>query len=166
MNNTCQITLKGGEVTTVNADMFEKLNAHVWTRGSRGGYVKRYLPRNGGKVVVEWMHRVVNATPDDLKTDHVNGDKLDNRRENLRSATTSQNGANAPKRAKNASSQYKGVTWHKKSKRWKSVLEVQGREYSCACLTERDAAIAYNRLAQMHFGEFAFLNDVGDDKTN
>ncbi len=96
--------------------------------------------------------------------DHKNGNTLDHQRENLRSCTRSQNGANSKKRTyfKNRpmSSQYKGVHWH--YKKWEAQICVSGNYiYLGRFISEHDAAQAYNEAAQKYFGEFAKLNQLG-----
>ena len=59
------------------------------------------------------MHRFLMSAPTNRMVDHVNGDKLDNRRENLRLATSSENQAN--RRAVRGASKFKGVTWQKRT---------------------------------------------------
>jgi HNH endonuclease/AP2 domain len=68
------------------------------------------------------LHRVIwimlfNQIPDGFYIDHINGNKIDNRLENLRLATNSQNQQNRPA-PKNSSSGYRGVTWHKQVNKW------------------------------------------------
>jgi len=97
--------------------------------------------------------------------DHKNRDTLDHQRENLRLCTRSQNGANSKKRThfKNipTSSQYKGVHWY--YKKWQAQICVNGNRIYLGRFThERDAAYAYNKSAQEHFGEFAKLNQIGE----
>jgi len=62
-----------------------------------------------------YMHRVVNNTPDNLQTDHINHNQLDNRRINLRSVTNQQNAFNASLNKANTSGT-KGVSWSKERK--------------------------------------------------
>jgi hypothetical protein len=59
--------------------------------------------------------------------DHINGDKTDNRWANLRAATPSQNKENIHRPQANNKSGFLGVTWHKRDRRWRATLRVQGR---------------------------------------
>jgi len=89
--------------------------------------------------------------------DHINRIRHDNRIENLRLCTHTQNLGNMRPRVH----QYKGVTFCKSTNRWRAQITVN---YSHVCLgrhdTIEDAARAYNQAARDHFGEFAHLNDV------
>lgn len=96
------------------------------------------------------MHRVINQTPEGFKTDHRNGNGLDNRRHNLRTATHSQNMMNRRPNVK-GSSRYKGVSWHKQHRKWCAVI--QGRHIGLF-VNEREAALAYAARAAEKFGEF------------
>lgn len=87
-----QIKLTQGKFALVDDDDFERLNKFKWCIGS-GGYAIRDIKRNG-KNKREYMHRIINQTPKELFTDHINGNKLDNRKENLRNCTTKQNAMN------------------------------------------------------------------------
>jgi len=94
-----------------------------WHFRNAEGYLATRLP--GG--VVEALHRVVmGCTPGDgLVVDHVNGDRLDNRRENLRFVTTAQNAQNQGSRG--GSSRYRGVTWDRARGRWLAQACLDGR---------------------------------------
>lgn len=92
--------------------------------------------------------------------DHINGCPSDNRIENLREATRAQNGANM--RVRGGSSRFKGVTWHKPTKKWRAYTRVHGKRTSLGYFTsELEAAKAYNEAAVRYFGEFAKLNKIG-----
>lgn len=92
--------------------------------------------------------------------DHWNNNGLDNRRENLRIATPSQNGQNK-RLASNSTTKYKGVNWHKYGKFFVARITVDGkRVFLGNYRTAIEAAIAYNRGAIKHFGEFAKLNEI------
>jgi len=91
--------------------------------------------------------------------DHKNGNGLDNRKDNLRPSTSSQNSANTKKRTGTAS-QFKGVTRSRKN-RWEARIGFQGQRHSLGSYkTEREAALAYNQAAIKFFGAFARLNPV------
>lgn len=104
----------------VDADIYKSLKRYRW-RIHWNGYPVRYT---GDKVV--FMHRVVNDTPEGKQTDHINRNKLDNRRINLRTVTNSENRLNTGI-PKNNTSGYKGVRWHKIAKKWVAGTKLNGR---------------------------------------
>lgn len=84
--------------------------------------------------------------------DHINRQRDDNRIENLRPCTHSQNLGNARARVH----KYKGVTFCKATQKWRAQLNGHLGRFD----TMGEAAIAYNLAAIKHFGEFAYLNEV------
>lgn len=121
-----RIKLTQGKFTLVDNGDFEWLNQWKWYLNSKG-YAMRGK-RISGKQIMILMHRLINNTPEGLKfeTDHINRDKLDNRRENLRTATRSQNKINTNLRKDNTSG-YKGVSWNKNRNRWMAQLHINGK---------------------------------------
>lgn len=102
------------------------------------------------------MHRFLLDTPKGLDTDHKNGDRLDNRRENLRICEHSENLRNM-KTPKSNTSGYKGVS-KARSGRW--VVKIRNK--TVGTFTKKtDAARAYNSVAIEVFGEYARLNEIG-----
>jgi len=92
--------------------------------------------------------------------DHINGDKLDNRRVNLRPANPTEQQANTPK-PKNNTSGYKGVTWVAANRKWQAHLRYQRKlRHIGYFATPEEAALAYNEEARRLFGEFCRLNEV------
>jgi hypothetical protein len=126
-------------------------------------YHDQYAARQQeGRIV--WMHRLILglAADDPLESDHINHDKLDNRRENLRIASPSQNNVNRRKQA-GTSSRFIGVQWHKQSKKWRAVMQVNGKRKHLGYFPiedEIEAARAYNVAALETWGGFAYPNDV------
>jgi hypothetical protein len=132
--------------------------------------VKKYkwsIARDGYPVanvdgVTKKLHYYLMGKVSDCYIDHINGDKLDNRRENLRVATFSQNACNSDI-GKNNTSGFKGVYWDKKHKRWFSCITLAGKTHYLGNFpTKILAALRYNEAAKELFMEFACLNPVGD----
>jgi hypothetical protein len=158
------IPLSRGLYCVVDAADFERLSQWKWHANHPGSnpsrfYALRNRPvRDGGKRGIVSMHRQILDAPAGIEVDHVNGDSLDNRRANLRLATSSQNHANQGKRSKNSSG-YKGVSFVAQRNNWLAQISVDGKQMNLGRFpTRRDAARAYDRAALEHFGEFARLN--------
>jgi hypothetical protein len=97
----------------------------------------------------------VNGELPGAQVDHRNGVRTDNRFANLRPATSSQNRANSPRLARNTSG-VKGVCWDKWRKKWMARLQVAGQTRNLGrYISIDDAAAAYAKAANDHFGEFA-----------
>lgn len=147
----------------IDDDLAESLSVYKWYRSSYG-YVCRteYLGRSRGRPVTLHSH-VIPICQKGMHRDHINGDKLDNRRENLRVVTVRQNVINCKPKKKFADihSSFKGVSWHKRGRKWMAYIKVNRfRHYLGLFSDEREAAIAYNDAAVVHFGEYARLNPV------
>lgn len=151
------ILLSNGGFTIVDPERVEGLSKFKWRLGA-WGYVVRTNPGKGRHI---GMHReVMGANSTDPDVDHRYGDKLDNRRCNLRFATVSQNGANSKKRV-GCYSVYKGVTWDKRRGHWKAMIKVNYKMINLGRFSsEVDGAEAYNAAASKHFGEYAKLNAI------
>ena len=107
--------------------------------------------------VVYLMHH--GYIPDEI--DHCNRDKTDNRIENLRPATSSQNKGNIGL-LRNNQSGYRGVSQNSRSGKWHAQIKICGRQtYLGRYATPEQAALRYNEAARQYFGEFAYLNEVG-----
>ena len=158
---TKQIPLTGkkgaGLFALVDGCDFEELSQYRWYLDT-GGYACRSL--HGQRPNKESMHRRIMNAPSGMQIDHINHNKLDNRRENLRVATHTQNTQNrCPKPTD--SSRYKGVGWDKERSMWTAKISVNKRTVNLGRFTtQREAALAYNEAATKLFGEFAYLNDV------
>jgi len=110
------------------------------------------------------FHRLIlqafQPTEEDLVCDHINHVKTDNRLCNLRWATISQNSRHKLK-CKSSSSQYKGVSWAKKDKKWRAVCCVDGKNIHLGLFkTEEEGAKAYNDFVISKGLDFAILNEI------
>lgn len=123
-----------------------------WTLGA-GGYARAYTTFDGEEFGV-FMH-VALVGVDGMFVDHRNGNRLDNRRANIRLATRSQNNANRRGWSRFG---FKGVK-RQANGRFTAILQVDGRSLSFGTYGDAEqAALAYDRAALEHFGEFARLN--------
>lgn len=125
----------------------------VLFKGRSSNYVHAW---NGNQHV--YMHRLIAGAGPKQLVDHWNSDGLDNRRNNLRTASPSQNLANQrPQRGR--TSQYKGVYWDKARQRWTATIHINGKTRSLGRhKTEDAAARAYDHAATEAWGRFARLN--------
>lgn len=123
-------------------------------------YYAKYIPRENGKQKHEkvFLHKVIAeriGLDINLEIDHINQDKLDNRRCNLRAATRKQNARNMKRNCRNTSG-FKGVTWDKSRNKWLAQIKTDtntkhlGR-YDCPI----EAYKAYCKAAKKYHGEFA-----------
>lgn len=151
---TKQINLTRGKYAIVDDADFAYLSQWKWYCTSTG-YAARKEPRGHNL----YMHRLLANSPKGLETDHINGNKLDNRRSNLRPCTHSQNKGNEGLRSTNTSG-YKGVTWHKQRQKWNAHITHNRKNHSLGLYaTPEEASIAYNKEALKIFGNFAKPNE-------
>lgn len=135
-------------------------DTYLWAKDinwklSKFGYVSF---RKGTKRV--FLHRLVAQTPEDYITDHINGNRLDNLRSNLRVVTNKQNVWNSGLRNDNTSG-YRGVHFRKDRGRWTAEIKANGKKHCLGCYnTAEEAAVVYNRKAKELFGDFARLNAI------
>jgi len=121
-----------------------------------GGYWRVRL--NGAdwpahRIIWEWCHGVCLTADDEI--DHIDGDRMNNRIENLRKATRAQNQWNAKVRKDNTSG-FKGVSWHKRQKAWAANISINGKvKFLGAFNTPEEAHAVYTARAKELRGEFA-----------
>lgn len=106
------------------------------------------------------LHRFLMQAPPGIDVDHINGNKLDCRRDNMRFCTDAQNQQN--RKAKfQGYSQFKGAHWDKNRQFWMARIRIDKKlVYIGSFDTDKEAGAAYNETARKHFGEFASLNDL------
>lgn len=100
----------------------------VW-RLSSNGYAYRSVSRNGKKIALLLHRQLLSLGPDDFGVvDHINHDKLDNRRQNLRVVTHAENMQNRlPHRG--STSRYRGVYWHARKRKWRAVVRMNSKAH-------------------------------------
>lgn len=152
-----RIKLTQNKETQVSDEDFEYLNQFKWRINSRG-YVIRTGPRNKIKRMNYSMHREIMNPPNQLWVDHINNDKLDNRRENLRIVTPAQNQMGKRKSLNRRTSDYKGV--FKIKDKWTAAIMNNGKIMNLGMFnSEIEASEAYNNKAKELFGIYSKIGD-------
>lgn len=159
-----------GYEALVDDEDFELVSKYKWYPGFSGKNVYlqtfmweptgiRGVPGRNRSVM---LHRLIVGAQKGQVVDHVNHNTLDNRKDNLRVCSQRKNNANRVKNFKKTSSIYKGVGWHKATSRWRAYINLESKKHKSLGYfqTEREAAMAYNKVAAEVFGQFALLNDV------
>lgn len=148
-----------GKFALVDNEDFEYLNQWKWHL-SQWGYAVRSRHNKG-----IYMHKEVMKSPPGMIVDHKNMNILDNRKENLRIATKSQNLMNKSVPPQNTSG-YKGVYRHTVGTGfWRARITTNGKTIHLGLFKDiESAAQAYNKAAMAYFGEFAQLNTIEGGK--
>ena len=149
------IPLANGQSVLVDDADYEMLSHWKWSVAGRGYPIRGQYKQ--GKTRTVYMHRQLLLPDPGVEIDHINGDILDNRRENLRPASRQQNSSNQIPRVR--SSRYKGVSRWLDTGRWQAHIK---SDYETTRIgyfkDEVDAALAYDVAALRLFGEFARPN--------
>lgn len=154
------VELTQGYVAVVDDSDYERVSKHKWHALITCNLV--YAARNvtvHGKRKKSLMHRELSCCPNECVVDHINGNTLDNRTENLRLASFRENAANRSKINKSATSIYRGVYYDTARRRWRSQIKTSGKNKFLGHFTsEIDAAKAYDNAARTEYGDFARTN--------
>lgn len=137
----------------VDAEDYESLYSHKWGLTPNGYAVRRH--KRDGKTTTLAAHREIMGLKvgDEWYVDHKNGNKLDNRRENLRLCTNRENQWN--QKAHKDGSGLKGVCFDKKSGRWQtSIKNGKKVKYLGQYDSKEEAHEVYCLWADMLHGEF------------
>ncbi len=144
------VPLADGLYTVVNRGT-EKRFRSLWSR-TQGGYITFY---DTDKRRHQLLHRRLMGDPEGMVVDHINGNVLDNRLENLRIVTQAQNAINQGL-SKNNKSGYKGVNWDKGIKKWTAYITFQRTRYFLGAFDLLEDALEVREEAERKYhGEYA-----------
>lgn len=145
------IQLTQNKITIIDDEDFELISQYKWYYGNRyalsGSKIK-------GKQCTVYMHRLVMNAQEGDEVDHINLDKLDNRKLNLRFCTRSGNMQNS-KKHKNNTSGHKGVYWNKYAKKWRAQIVLNYKLIYLGYFKNiEDAVDAYAKASKKYHKEF------------
>lgn len=152
------ITLTKGMIAKVDDEDYEWLSKFSWYAHKERNkyYAVRKSKRSGGKQKMIYMHREILRSSVSMKCDHIDGDGLNNQKENLRVCTNQQNLMNRGPQQNNTTG-YKGVS--KTGARYYASINTNGSNiYLGSYEKPEDAAKAYDKKAKELFGDFAYQN--------
>jgi|SRR3989304_3226465 len=158
-----EIILASGHKVSFDDKDFDLVSAYNWylCKSKNERLYARGRLKINPRIRVQMHRLIVDLLPHE-DVDHRDDDGLNNQKDNLRKCSRSQNLQNKRKFPTHLNtSQYKGVCWDKINENWKARLYLEGKR---TCIgnfdSEITAAIAYNKAAQLFFGEFARLNQI------
>lgn len=151
------LALSKGKFTLVDEADFARVSDRPWSYSFNHGADEVTHSRRDGTPRI--LSRFIMSATDNVTIDHRDGNRLDNRRFNLREASNQQNLRNRHKSKSASTSSFKGVYFSRKADRWCAMIKFdrKGRHLG-SFLSEEDAAHAYDTAAREHFGTFACVN--------
>jgi hypothetical protein len=150
------IHLTQGLQTVIDDEDYEKVRQFRWYAARASKNTFRAISDGPGKSTL--LHRFILDAPRNMEVDHIDGNSLNNMRNNLRLCTHQQN-LSGQHTQSYKSSMYKGVTWRKDRNKWQASIKYNGKRISLGVhITQEDAAKAYDNMALKLFGEFARPN--------
>lgn len=157
-----EIDLGNGRTGLVDPEDWESLKIYKWRAASNSQkancnwYVRAFgIDRDGRKRDI-LMHRMIMDAPREMFVDHINGNGLDNRRANLRLCGNAENQANRVARHHPLHpTGFKGIQKRYGGKSWAAQLR---QTYLGSFDSAAIAALAYDKAAIRHYGDFARTN--------
>lgn len=159
MLDAVEIILANGEIAIVDKED-SWVNDYLWF--CKKGYVVRsstQKEKDAGLPSTISLHRQLLNYPE-KNVDHIDRNKLNNRRLNLRLATRSQNSMNRTNTKPSKTSKYKGVFWRNDRNKWVGQIFIGSKSSKYFNDDELEAATWYNNKAKELHGEFACLNEI------
>lgn len=142
----------GGVPFVVDTEDKDKVESICWSFDSHG-YLRGQPSMSNKKV---WLHRfIMGVTDSNICVDHIDHDKTNCRKSNLRLCTQAQNNMNMPKMKTNKSNHI-GVSWDKTNKKWRAHISVNNKTKTLGRYKNFDDAVKARRIAEeYYYGEFA-----------
>jgi hypothetical protein len=139
------------KVKSVPNKWFLNDNSYVWTSLKKGTTPLR-------------LHRLISDAPGGLDVDHINGNKLDNRKCNLRLVTRGQNNQNQKISRSNTKSNVRGVAWFSRDKKWRAYVNFNGKQIHLGYFDTKEAAAISASKARKVLMPFSNENNNGGER--
>jgi len=145
----------------IDNEKYDLVKKYSWYLSSYGYAIAHHLGK-GKNYKKIYAHLLIINCPKGMEIDHINHNKLDNRRRNLRICTRSQNQMNKIK-LKNNISGFTGVIWDKQNKKFRAQIQVNKKHFHLGLFeTKEQAAEIYNQKAKYLFGQFFNIKKLGN----
>ena len=157
-----EIILTQGKVAIVDNEDYDYLNQFKWYASNKNGkfYVQKKITVSKNKTTCISMHRFIMKPNKGMVIDHLDGNPLNNKKNNLRICTHAENMRNSKIRINNKSG-YKGVSYQENSNNYRASIRFNNIKINIGDFIDPiDAARAYNEAALKYHGEFANLNKI------
>lgn len=154
--NITEMYTTSGYSFIVDTDDFYRIKNGNWF-SDKAGYIEGRINKQKIK-----LHRFITNCPDGLEVDHINHDKSDNRKENLRIVNRSQNNMNHSVR-QNSRSKVAGVTWYERYNAWQASITVNKQCIYLGRYKDLEKAIQVRKEAEKkYFGEYAYKENANE----
>ncbi len=161
MGGVVLVPLTRGMAAIVDAEDAPIVNKYRWYAAkspSTHNYYAYTSPMRDGKKLHISMSRLIMNAPKDKFVDHRDGNTLDNRKGNLRLATTAQNNRNRQRMNPQNTSGFNGVFWERKVNKWRVQVSIHNKRHHVGVFeTLPDAVEAQRRASLEFYGEFSPL---------
>jgi hypothetical protein len=157
-----EIQLTQGKVAIVDDEDYDYLNQFKWFANNNNGkfYVGRSITVSKNKKIRIFMHRFIMKPEKVMVIDHLDGNPLNNQKNNLRICTHAENMRNSKINTNNKSG-YKGVSFQENRNNYRASIKFNNKTINIGnFINPIDAARAYNAAALKYHGEFANLNKI------
>lgn len=154
-----KILAKQNHFILVDEEDYELLKSFKWRilKGNTTFYAQTDIRLNGYTKTV-YMHRIITGDISGFDVDHIDGNGLNNQKNNLRVCTRQQNQMNR-KKSTGKTSKYKGVYMKKRDGFFYATIKINKKPiWIGSYKTEQEAALAYDIKAKELFGDYAKLN--------
>lgn len=147
------IQLTQNKVAFVDIALYDYLNRWKWCASYDAGTKSYYAVRSGytyskKRRTEQMAWAIVGKPPKGFVIDHINGDTLDNRKDNLRIVTIRRNSQNT---YRHRQGKFVGINWHPKNRSWIARIHVNGKKLHLGCFSTPEAAnLAYKQAVEQY----------------